>query len=74
MSPDLVDFDGDGDLDAMVGEYDGNVNFLANTGSVSVPRFVLRTGSANPFAAIDVGQASCAGAARPRQRRRSRRA
>ncbi len=36
---DLVDIDGDGDLDAFIGSADGNTGFFRNTGSSSVPNF-----------------------------------
>jgi len=35
--PTLWDLDDDGDLDMMVGEADGNVNYLTNTGSPTAP-------------------------------------
>ena len=45
-----------GDLDLLVGEWeDGKLNYMENTGTSTAPRFVQRTGSANPFDGIDVG-------------------
>ena len=56
-NPTLVDIDGDGDLDAFVGEYDGNVNFFENTGSSTSAAFAAPlTGS--PFGLSDVGSRS----------------
>ena len=40
-SPTLVDIDGDGDLDAFTGNYDGNTLFFKNTGTVNSPSFIL---------------------------------
>ncbi|MCY7349811.1 MAG: FG-GAP-like repeat-containing protein, partial [Cytophagaceae bacterium] len=54
-SPSLGDVDGDGDLDAVVGELDGNLNYFKNTGTATAPLFVAQTGSANPFNGVDVG-------------------
>ena len=54
-TPELVDFDGDSDLDLIVGANDGSLRYFANTGSAQVPSFVPRTGSANPFSGINVG-------------------
>jgi len=54
-TPAFADVDGDGDLDAAVGDREGRVHYLENIGSVSAPEFVERTGAANPFGAIDVG-------------------
>jgi hypothetical protein len=49
----LADLDGDGDLDALVGEVYGNLIFHANTGTASAPAFAA--GVANPFGLADVG-------------------
>ncbi len=55
-SPTLADIDGDGDLDAFIGEYDGNIMFFENTGTATSPNFVA--GMSNPFGLIDVGDYS----------------
>jgi uncharacterized protein (DUF2141 family) len=57
-TPRFADLDGDGDLDAFIGEMDGNINFFQNTGSATSPAFVQRTGSLNPFRGVDVGSFS----------------
>ena len=54
-TPSFADLDGDGDLDAVVGEDDGNLNYFENTGSATAPAFTARTGAANPFNGVDVG-------------------
>ena len=38
-----------GDLDLVVGDYSGELNYFENTGTSTAPAFVQRTGSANPF-------------------------
>jgi hypothetical protein len=49
-SPELVDYDGDGDFDLV---YKGlETRYFRNTGTPSSPAFSERTGSANPFAAL----------------------
>jgi hypothetical protein len=48
------DVDGDGDLDAFIGEVNGTITFYRNTGTVSTPTFSLVSGSDNPFNGVDV--------------------
>ena len=52
-SPALADIDGDGDLDAFVGDGYGNTIFFANTGTAAAPAFAA--GQTNPFGLADVG-------------------
>jgi uncharacterized protein YuzB (UPF0349 family) len=52
-SPELVDLDGDGDLDALVGAEDGNTVFFENTGSAGAPAFAPPR--VDPFGLKDVG-------------------
>ncbi|MBR8826407.1 MAG: VCBS repeat-containing protein [Gomphosphaeria aponina SAG 52.96 = DSM 107014] len=56
--PTLADIDGDGDLDAFIGEYSGSIYYFKNTGNSSNPKFVEVTGAGNPFNGIDVGDRS----------------
>ncbi|MGD1699911.1 FG-GAP-like repeat-containing protein [Dapis sp. BLCC M229] len=51
-TPTFADIDGDGDLDAFIGELDGNINYFENNGSGS---FSEVTGSGNPLNGVDVG-------------------
>jgi cysteine-rich repeat protein len=55
-SPTFADLDGDGDLDAFIGERYGNTIYFANTGSSAAPAFAAS--SANPFGLTDVGSYS----------------
>jgi len=54
-APSFADLDGDGDLDAFIGESDGVINYYRNDGTVINPAFTLVTGSGNPFNGVDVG-------------------
>ena len=57
-TPVFADMDGDGDLDAIVGEADGLLNYFENTGSATAPVYLPRTGTANPLGGVDVGNMS----------------
>lgn len=54
-TPFLGDLDADGDLDLLVGEASGALNFYRNEGSASAPRFTLVS---DEFGGIDVGRRS----------------
>lgn len=54
-TPTLGDIDGDGDLDLLVGEASGTLNFFENEGTTSEPNFVLVT---EEYADIDTGRRS----------------
>ncbi len=55
-SPALADLDGDGDLDALVGEWYGNLILFENTGTAAAPAFAAP--QTNPFGLADVGSFS----------------
>jgi len=57
-APAFVDVDRDGDMDAFVGEGDGNLNFFRNTGTAITPTFSLITGADDPFDGVNVGSNS----------------
>ncbi|MES2943501.1 MAG: FG-GAP-like repeat-containing protein, partial [Pseudomonadota bacterium] len=52
-APTLADIDGDGDLDAIVGNWDGNTLVFLNTGSASSPAFAAAL--TNPYGLGDAG-------------------
>jgi uncharacterized protein (DUF2141 family) len=54
-APTFADLDGDGDQDAIVGEFDPYVLYFENTGSSTSPAFVQRSGSLNPFDGFMIG-------------------
>jgi hypothetical protein len=53
--PCLVDIDGDGDMDAFIGENNGSINFYMNTGTTTNPVFTSQTGNNNPLDGVNVG-------------------
>ncbi|CCC97339.1 FG-GAP-like repeat-containing protein [Azospirillum baldaniorum] len=52
-TPKLLDIDGDGDLDALIGNGDGQTFFYRNVGTAAAPTFTLE--GTNPFGLGDVG-------------------
>lgn len=54
-TPALGDLDGDGDLDLMVGEASGELNYYRNEGTRTQPKFVLVS---DTFDGIDIGRRS----------------
>lgn len=62
-APKLADFEGDGDLDAIIGRADGTLAYLENTGSTTSPSYTQRTGTDNPFDGADFGDDSVPGIA-----------
>lgn len=53
-TPSFADIDGDGDMDMVVGTFNGTLTTFFNTAGV----FVEATGAANPFDGVDVGTSS----------------
>jgi hypothetical protein len=52
----FADVDGDGDIDALIGESvsgQGTLRFFENQGTANAPNFVERTGADNPFNALN---------------------
>src|SRR6185295_3631923 len=58
LSPNYADLDGDGDLDVVVGGSEGTLRYYENIGTAAAPLYTERTGIANPFDGIDVGNQS----------------
>jgi uncharacterized protein (DUF2141 family) len=56
--PVFADIDGDGDLDAFVGERNGSVIYYRNNGSSTQPDFVNQSGVSNPLATANVAYAA----------------
>ena len=54
-TPALGDLDGDGDLDLMIGESSGALNYYVNGGSAAAPRFEFVS---DEYADIDIGRRS----------------
>ena len=67
--PGFVDLDGDGKLDAVIGEGYGTLLAFHNNGNGTFTRL---TGAANPFNGVDVGDRSAPELRRPRRRRDAR--
>jgi hypothetical protein len=51
-TPTFVNFDGDADMDMLVGTFHNGMLYFANTGTSSAPVFTAQTGTNNPFAVI----------------------
>jgi hypothetical protein len=54
-APAVGDLDMDGDLDVVVGEYEGTFVYLENQGTSISPAFVAQTGASNPLDGFDIG-------------------
>lgn len=57
-TPQLIDADRDGDLDLIIGERAGNLNYYRNIGTPSTPSFLFVT---NSFGGVDVMKPCCTG-------------
>ena len=57
-SPALADLDGDGDIDLILGNSRGSIDYYENDGTVNQPDFVQRSGMNNPLDDIDVNSFS----------------
>jgi hypothetical protein len=55
FTPSVIDIDADGDLDVLVGEASGELNFVRNTGSASAPAFSVES---EAYQGVDAGRRS----------------
>ncbi len=58
IAPQFADIDGDGDMDAFIGEWNGRVKYFRNSGTVTEPHFTPAAGAANPLFRVNVRQAA----------------
>jgi Ca2+-binding RTX toxin-like protein len=64
-TPILADIDGDSDLDAINGEFNGTLAYYKNTGTPTNPTLVIQTGVTNPFNGIDFNGTANGGLSEP---------
>jgi hypothetical protein len=53
-TPTFVDIDNDGDKDAFLGNFYGDIFYYKNTGTAAAPVFTATTGVSNPFNGVNV--------------------
>ncbi len=61
-TPQLIDVDRDGDLDLIIGERAGNLNYYENIGTTTLPSFSQTTSN---FGGVDVMKPCCSGYSTP---------